>query len=133
MLESYPPPPLLQFCMLHGAPQLPSTFAAGRGAKATDAWAQLQRSAVERPHWSRQLHGRWLPDFRAAVRALLLANHRGFPRTEDGSCCAAGPASSHADCGPIHLDLAVVELIIRQASADTQVWRESWSGAVGFY
>lgn len=104
--------PLLRVCLLHGSPPLPEGFAEGRGTAALEAWrATLQPAAAALPVWCRHHHGLWPPNFRAAVRALLLANLRGLP----------GQGSV------LHLDQHMIDGIVAAAAADVAAWAGAWS------
>ena len=88
-------PPLLAAAVSGGAAALPLATARGLDSERKAKWGGAGAAWAEGWEPTAEVHARFPPRFRAAVRTLLLANHRGLPgaqRAQHGVAYIAWPA-----------------------------------------
>ncbi|PRW59956.1 hypothetical protein C2E21_1782 [Chlorella sorokiniana] len=71
--------------------------------------------ALQRPEWSTETHSRFMPRFKRAVRALLLAAHRA--RLSNGASSGSGSGSGAADSGNSGAGGGSGNVLLRQLAA----------------
>ena len=85
-------PPLLAAAVRGGAAALPLATARGLDSERGSKWGGAGAAWAADWDAKAEVHARFAPRFRAAVRTLLLANRRGLPGAQQAQHGVAGAA-----------------------------------------